>query len=145
MDVIRRNTDYAIRAMVSLAVNQGKGAVTASQIAEEEGIPYELACKLLQKLHRKKIVKSVMGAKGGFLLKKKASNISILEVIEAIQGPVSLNRCVLDIKFCRRKRSCPVSKNLAKLQKKMNNYLKTIKLSKLAGSGKNYSAKKGIS
>jgi Rrf2 family iron-sulfur cluster assembly transcriptional regulator len=136
MDVIRRNTDYAIRAMVNLAVNQGKGAVTASQIAKKEGIPYDLACKLLQQLHRKKIVKSVMGAKGGFLLRKKASNISILEVIEAIQGPVSLNRCLLDARFCSRKKSCPVSKNLAKLQKTINKQLKSIKLSKLAGSGK---------
>ena len=138
MDVIRRNTDYAIRAAVSLAVNQGYGAVSAAEIAKKEAIPYDLACKLLQKLHRKKIVKSVMGAKGGFLLNKKASNISILEVIEAIQGPVSLNRCVLDARFCIRKKSCPVSRNLAKLQKTMNSYLKSVKLSKLTGSGKKY-------
>ncbi len=136
MDVIRRNTDYAIRAAVSLAVNQGKGAVSAAEIAKNEAIPYDLACKLLQKLHSRKIVKSVMGAKGGFMLKKKASNISVLEVIEAIQGPVSLNRCVLNANFCSRKRSCLVSKNLAKLQKTMNYYLKRISLKKLAGSGK---------
>ena len=138
MDVIRRNTDYAIRAMVFLASRRGDGVVTAAEIAEKEAIPYDLACKLLQKLHREKIVKSVMGAKGGFLLNKGASKISILEVIEAIQGPVSLNRCVIDTGFCSRKRSCPVSKNLAKLQKTMNNYLKSVKLNKLAGSGKKY-------
>ena len=136
--MIRRNTDYAIRAAVSLAVNQDKGVVTAAEIAQKEAIPYDLACKLLQKLHRKKIVKSVIGAKGGYVLLRKPSNISILEVIEAIQGPVSLNRCLFDVKFCKRKRSCPVSKNLAKLQKTMNNYLKAVKLGKLAGSGKKY-------
>ncbi len=136
MDVIRRNTDYAIRAAVNLAIHQGKKAVSAADIAKNEAIPYDLACKLLQKLHRKKIVKSVMGAKGGFILRRNPTKISVLEIIEAIQGPVSLNRCVMDAGFCSRKRSCPVSKNLAKLQKTMNNYLKSVKLSKLAGSGK---------
>ena len=136
MDVIRRNTDYAIRAAVNLASGRGDGVVTAAEIAEIEQIDYELACKLLQKLKKKKIVKSIMGSKGGYILRKKPSEISILEVIEAIQGPVSLNRCVMDTGFCSRKRSCPVSKNLAKLQKTMNNYLKSVQLNKLAGSGK---------
>ena len=139
MDVIRRNTDYAIRAMVFLASSKGDGVVTAAEIAEKEAIPYELVCKLLQRLKKKKIVQSIMGAKGGYTLRQKPSEISILKVIEAIQGPVSLNRCLLNVKFCSRKRSCPVSKNLAKLQKTINDYLKSVKLSKLAGIGeKNY-------
>lgn len=66
MDVIRRNTDYAIRAMVNLAANEGKGAVSADKIAKKEAIPYELACKLMQQLSKKKIVKSVMVQKAAF-------------------------------------------------------------------------------
>ena len=131
MDLIRRNTDYAVRAAICLARNRDKGPISAKEIAQKEGIPYELACKLMQQLQKKKIVKSTMGAKGGFVLRKKPSKVSLLEVIEAIQGPLTLNRCLVDLLFCRKKNTCPVSKKLAGLQNNIDNFLSGIKLSTL--------------
>jgi Rrf2 family protein len=131
MDIVRRNTDYALRAMLNLAGHYGNGTVSARKVARQGGIPYQLACKLLQRLHKAGLVKSDMGPKGGFTLRKGPSKISVLQVIETIQGPVRLNRCLLSTKGCLRQRSCPVKPKLAELQKIVSDYLGSIKLDEL--------------
>ena len=136
MDIIRRNTDYALRAMLNLAEHYGNGTVSAREMARQGGIPYQLVCKLLQRLHNAKLVKSSMGAKGGFQLGKEPSKISVLQVIETIQGPVRFNRCLLSADGCLRYRSCPVKPKLAELQKSMGNYLGSIKLNELVKSSR---------
>jgi Rrf2 family transcriptional regulator, iron-sulfur cluster assembly transcription factor len=132
MDLIRRNTDYAIRAMVYLAKNRQKEPISARQISDGQNISYGLVCKLLQRLKKNKLVKSSMGPKGGFCLNREPSKINLLKIIEVIQGPVSLNRCLFDANFCKRKKNCPVSKKLSKLQKEINRSLAEIKLEELA-------------
>ncbi|MHC4432855.1 MAG: RrF2 family transcriptional regulator [Planctomycetota bacterium] len=116
MDVVRRNTDYAVRLMVNLARRYGKGPVSTRVAASEEGVSYPLACKLMQKLHGSKLIDSSMGPKGGFNLSRAPSGITLLEVVEAIQGPVSLNRCLLSPDACSRQVTCSVRAKLAGVQ-----------------------------
>jgi Rrf2 family protein len=120
--------------MVNLAKHYGDGAVSTRTIADDEDIPYQLACKLMQKLHRNKLVESCMGPKGGFRMSRNPSKINLLEVIEAIQGALSLNRCMLGVDACPRKPTCPVRKKLARLQAYIGSYLGSITLSELAQS-----------
>ena len=131
MDVVRRNTDYALRAMINLAGQYRNGSASTRTIAVQEDIPYQLACKLLQKLHTARLVESCMGPKGGFRLRKKPSKISVLEIIELIQGPLALNRCLLRVDACPRQRSCAVRVKLAELQRYISNRLSDIKLDDL--------------
>lgn len=134
MDILRRNTDYALRAMVNLAKHYGNGAVSTRTLADDEDIPYQLACKLMQKLHKNKLVESCMGPKGGFRLSRDPSKINLLEVIQAIQGTPSLNKCLLGVDICPRKPTCPVSEKLAGLQAYISRYLGSITLSELLQS-----------
>ena len=117
MDLVRRNTDYAVRLMVHLAREYGQKPVSTRVAAKEEDVSYPLACKLMQKLHASKLIDSCMGPKGGFSLGRAPTEITLLEVVEAIQGPISINRCVLSSDACNRQPDCPVRAKLAGVQK----------------------------
>jgi len=134
MDIVRRNTDYALRAMVNLTAHYGNEPVSTRTIAVEEDISYQLACKLMQKLQNARLVKSCMGPKGGFVLAREPSRISLLEVIEAIQGPVSVNRCLLENNACPRRADCLISIKLESLQEYIENFLKDVTLAKVLES-----------
>lgn len=144
MDIIRRNTDYALRAAVELAGRFGGEPVSTKEIADRQQIPYQLACKLLQRLHNAGIVKSAMGPSGGFILCKNPSKITVRRLVEIIQGPVRLNNC----KLCRLSRYCNISSELARLQGKINDFLDGLTLKQLAdtnGAKKPAKSKRGWS
>ena len=134
MDIVRRNTDYALRAMVNLARNYDIGLISSRTLSIEEDVPYQLMCKLLQMLQKAKLVQSQMGPKGGFSLSRKPSEISLLEIIETIQSPLRINRCILSGDNCPKQRQCIVRPKLIELQDYISNYLKNITLAKLVGN-----------
>ena len=131
MDILRRNTDYALRAMVYLAKHYEDGLVSAREVSQKGDIPYQLASKLLQKLHKVGLIESSMGPKGGFRLSKALSDICLLEIIEAIQGKVLLSRCLLGDDICPHQKSCKVRTKLAELEKSINSYLGSVTLEKI--------------
>jgi len=135
MDVIRRNTDYAVRLVVHLAKHYGNGPISTRAAATEEHVPYQLACKLMQKLNNAKLVTSCMGPKGGFVLGAEPSKISLLDVVEVIQGPINMNRCLLGEDICPRQTTCAVRGKLANLQKNINSSLAAITLDELTHKG----------
>ena len=130
MDIIRRNTDYAFRLVAELAKNPGK-PISVRSLAEDNLVPYELARKLLQSLGAADIVTSIKGPKGGFELKKDPADISFAQVIEAIQGQVRFNQCLLSTFVCPMKGKCPISQHLVDLQKLMDFHLNDKKISDL--------------
>jgi Rrf2 family protein len=133
MDILRRNTDYALRLMVGLARHQGNsGSVSTRLLAEEQEVSYQLACKLMQQLHDAKLVASCMGPKGGFRLNRPPAEISLLDIIEGVQGPLSLNRCLQKAGLCPRAKVCPVRGRIGELQGRMGEYLGGVTLEELA-------------
>jgi Rrf2 family protein len=131
MDIIRRNTDYAMRAMVNLARQYGNDPVSTREISQSEDISYQLACKLMQKLNNAGLVNSSMGPNGGFVLSRTPAKINLAEIIDAIQGPLSLSRCLLGENVCPKQNSCPITAKLTKLQKNIGDYLQSVTLYEL--------------
>lgn len=137
MDVIRRNTDYALRLMVNLAVRyESRDCVSARILSQQEDVSYSLSCKLLHRLNTAGLVSSSMGTKGGFALDKPPGRISVLDVIEVIQGPLVINRCVLNKAGCPRQSRCPISAKLKNLQEVMTASLSSLTMADLAGAVK---------
>ncbi len=131
MDIIRRNTDYAIRALVHLAENHGDGPVSAAVISEQQCFSYQLACKLMQRLTKAGLVASAMGARGGYVLTRQPSKIGLQEVIEVIQGPLSLSKCLLGRESCCKGNACPIRDKLGELQAQMATFLSGTTLADL--------------
>jgi Rrf2 family protein len=78
--------DYALRCMIHIAANGTKKPVCISRIAQEEKLPLDYIEQLLMKLRRKRLIKSVRGVNGGYLLNREASRITVKDVIEAVEG-----------------------------------------------------------
>jgi len=135
MDVLRRNTDYGLRMMVTLAKHFNNGELMSARwLASDGHFSYQLACKLLQRLHRAKLVKSSMGPKGGFQLNREPSKISLMEVITVLQGGIRLNRCLPGGEGCEFEPVCEISTKLACLQLYIEGYLEGITLEEILES-----------
>ncbi|TAN45807.1 MAG: Rrf2 family transcriptional regulator [Nitrospirae bacterium] len=104
---ITRETDYAIRCVLYLSTVKD-AVIMMEEISAKMDIPKSFLAKILQKLARRGIVKSFRGVKGGFQLAHNPSQINLADVIEAIQGPLFMNKCIVDAKVCSRTGSCSV-------------------------------------
>jgi Rrf2 family protein len=104
---ITRETDYAIRCVHFLSSRHDRTLIV-DRIAEQMCIPKTFLAKILQKLVKAGIVKSFRGAKGGCQLTRGPEDITLLDVIEAIQGPVAMNACALDSSVCGLSSKCSV-------------------------------------
>lgn len=105
---ITRQADYAVRAVLHVAGLTDGERLATSVIAEKEDIPLPFLAKIVSQLSVKGILDAMRGASGGVRLARTPANISLLEVIEAIDGEISLNRCVLNADSCPTSSACPV-------------------------------------
>lgn len=127
---ITRKTDYAIRSILHLCEKRNKIA-DVKEIAREKFIPKIFLSKILQKLSKKGIVKSLKGKGGGFYLLKNPSNLTLMDVIEAIQGPISINLCVIDKRKCKLSNVCTVHPIWINLRKEIEKKFKMITFKEL--------------
>ncbi len=104
---ITRQTDYAIRCILFLA-KEPERIFNVKEIARLQLIPGSFLAKILQKLVKAGIVKSSKGQQGGFKLAKRPEEISLLDVIEVIEGSVAMNICAVDKKMCSLSDTCSV-------------------------------------
>ena len=143
--IIKSDTDYAMRMLVYLAINGEAGPVSAAVLVKKQKIPMDFAYKILQKLGKAKIVKSLKGPKGGFSLAQESQQITLLDVMEAVQGPLVIRPCILDDNACPVRPTCPVSAKLRKLQKSLRESLQKMTLARIirAKRGKSRSGTRG--
>ncbi len=104
---ITRQADYAVRAVLHLARN-GDTRTATSMIAEEQRIPPSFLAKIVSQLSIAGLLHTSRGARGGVTLARAPQEITLLEVIEAIDGPIQLNECVGDTGSCSFDDDCPL-------------------------------------
>ena len=86
---ISRSTGYALVSVGYIAQNYKEGAVLAARVSKEYGIPLEYLLKILQQLVRANVLRSKRGPRGGFFLARPDTDITLLEIIEAVDGPLA--------------------------------------------------------
>lgn len=133
---LNQATDYAFRAILQLA-NQPKGAmVEAQSIAQKQVIPMRFLLKIMTALIKAGIVGSRRGVGGGYYLAKAPADITLLNVVEAIEGPVFINRCLADQRYCSKQGvpTCQVHRALADIQGRLIEELKNHNFGDLLNS-----------
>lgn len=129
---ITREGDYGIRSVLYLSRQPFKKISFVNEISEDYKIPRSFLAKILQKLVKAKLVRSYRGVKGGFSLAKQARDITMHDVIEAIEGKICLNICLMDKKKCGFSKHCPVHPVWATMQVRFIDMLKKMNFEDLA-------------
>ena len=115
--------DYATRAMIHLACLPDGRQALRDDIATAEKIPSSFMAKILRSLVRAQILRSARGVNGGFSLAKKTQDITLLEIIEAVEGPISLTQCSSDPPSCDIAVDCPAAPVWLNVQNNMRTIL----------------------
>jgi Rrf2 family iron-sulfur cluster assembly transcriptional regulator len=103
---ITRSGEYGLRGLLFLAKQPPEKVTLVSEISKDQKIPETFLAKIFQRLSKAGLLRSARGAKGGFSLGKPASEITMREIVEAIEGPIAVNRCLLRQGECEEEKAC---------------------------------------
>ena len=126
--------DYAVVTMCAAARHCGMTRVSAAELARETGLPLPTVQKLVSKLSGAGLLASQRGAAGGFVLAREAGAISLIEIIEAVEGPIALTSCVDEAKHdCALEQACKVKPHWAVVNGAVRKAFEDVRLDQLAG------------
>lgn len=123
---ITRQADYALRAVIYLSRLKPEERAATSQIAENQHIPPSFLAKIVSQLSVAGLLQTSRGARGGVSLARPPEDITVLDVVEAIDGPILLNECVACGGTCSFGEDCPMKPVWTKTQNELVNSLKQI-------------------
>jgi FeS assembly SUF system regulator len=129
---LSKKADYGLIAMKHLALHRDQHACSANEIAEEYGISMTLMAKVLQKLARQNLVAAKHGSSGGYQLAREPHQISALDVISAIDGPVLITSCVTSHGACDATQKCSVREPLRRVNESILSVLNTVTISQMS-------------
>jgi Rrf2 family protein len=129
-----KRADYGLMAIHYIAVHEDNGAVSTKRIADEFRIPAELLAKILQRLAKKKLILSTNGPKGGYVLARRPAEISVGDVVRALEGPINIVSCLEASSDCPQMAHCNLRRPVQKIQAAITQVLDTMTLSELTGA-----------
>jgi Rrf2 family transcriptional regulator, iron-sulfur cluster assembly transcription factor len=130
--IYSRSSEYAIRAFIHLAtVPEGKYAMV-KQIAEQEGVPAHFLAKILQQLARKGLLRSSKGPTGGFTLRVPAEDISLMQIVDALDGLTDYHKCPTGLAECTDTAPCGMHDTWKGLRSRIMEYLDRTTIADLA-------------
>ena len=127
---LTRAADYAVRVMIHLASQLDASVVSKSLLAKAAEAPESFLSKILQSLARAGLVQARRGVDGGFSLLPRGAQASLLDVVEAVDGPIALNVCLAS--YCHRAAGCPAHRVWERAQSAMLSVLREAKIADMA-------------
>ena len=129
---LSKKADYALMAMKHLATRPDAPSASAREIAEQYDIPVELMAKVLQQLARRNLLTSHQGTRGGYRLARASSAISVADIIQAIDGPLTVTACSTEAENCGQYAKCSVRDPLWRIKDRIVAALATCSLQEIA-------------
>jgi Rrf2 family protein len=129
-----KRADYGLMAIHYIAVHEDAGSVSAKRIAEEFSIPAELLAKILQRLARERLITSQNGPRGGYVLARRPVEITVGQVVRALEGPINIVECLEEDSDCPQMARCNLRRPVQKIQAAISQLLDTMTLAELAGA-----------
>ena len=124
--------DYAARALLSLALHESDRPTSVKEIAERTNLPQPYLEQILLAVKGAGLVRSKRGVGGGYVLARPPAEITVRDVVEAVDGPIALNGCVLWPEDCRRSADCRMHEVWVLAQQRMMDVLGEVTLAQLA-------------
>ncbi len=131
---LSKKADYALIAMKHLATRPDAASASAREIAEQYDIPIELLAKVLQRLARRGLLTSHQGTRGGYRLSRPSGAISVADVIQAIDGPLTVTACSSDAENCGQYAKCSVRDPLWRIKDRILSALAMCSLEEIAAA-----------
>ena len=128
---LTRAADYAVRAMMHIGSLPENSVALKDAIADAQHIPPSFMAKILRQLVKTGLLRSARGVNGGFGLAREAARINLLDIVEAIEGPIQLNDCTPDPERCTLSHDCPVGTVWLEVQNQMTALLRETTLEAL--------------
>ncbi len=128
---ITRQADYAVRAVLHLARMGNTERAATSTVAKEQNIPPSFLAKIISQLSIAGLLHTSRGARGGVTLAREPKDITLLEVVEAIDGPIQLNECVGSDGVCTFEEECPIKPVWCSAQEELVQRLKSTNFAQL--------------
>ncbi len=128
---LSKKSDYALISMKHLAMRPDASS-SAREISESYDIPLELLAKVLQRLVRARLLISVQGTRGGYRLGRQAAQISVADVIQAVDGPVTVTACSDTDHNCDQYTKCSIRDPLWKIKNRIIDALNTVSVAEMA-------------
>ncbi len=132
---LSKKADYALMAMKHLAIKSDTPSISAREIAEQYDIPIELMAKVLQRLVQRGLLISHQGTRGGYKLSKPTTAISVADIIQAIDGPLTVTACSTEDEQCGQFAKCNVRDPLWRIKDRIVAALATCSLAEIAAEG----------
>jgi Rrf2 family protein len=131
---LNQATDYAFRMVLYLSTLPAETKITGATLAEKQHIPERFLLKIMRSLTAAHIMKSYRGVEGGFALEREPAEISLFDVIEAVEGETELQRCLHDMDSCTRECGgmCSIYSAFSSIQEDLAKRLKSINFADLA-------------
>ena len=122
---------YGLRTLMDIAIHQAKGPVNLGDIAERQGISAKYLWQIVNLLKTAGFVRGTRGPKGGYILLRDPADITLLDVIQILEGPISLVECVDDPAICVRTENCVAHSVWEEVSQAMRGALRKITLAEI--------------
>ncbi len=131
MKIFRKDTDYAVRTLIFLAMRGGSDYVSATTLSKELGLPTNFLRRICSTLIKAEYLETREGARGGVRLSRKPDTITILELIKLFDGKPELSDCTFRKKLCPNRKTCVLRKRILGIEEIVNREFAAITIQTL--------------